>query len=87
MNLCILLGKIVSEIEFKFIINSKSKSIAYFNIELLNKSIIQINAYDEMADYIYQKFKKGRDVIIEGEIREDGNIECKYLECLYWNNN
>ena len=39
MNICILWGTIVSEIEFKFIINSKNKSIAYFYLELLNKSI------------------------------------------------
>ena len=41
MNICILLGKIVSEIEFKFIINSKNKSIAYFDLELLNKSRVR----------------------------------------------
>ena len=33
MNLCILLGKIISDIEFKFIINSKNKSIVEFKIE------------------------------------------------------
>ena len=65
MNLCILLGKIVSEIEFKFMINSENKSIVYFNIELLNKSIMQIKAYNEMADCIYRKLKKGQIIIVE----------------------
>ena len=43
MNLCFVIGKIVSEIEFKFIINSKNISIAYFKIELINKIIVKSN--------------------------------------------
>ena len=77
MNLCILSGKIVSDIEFKFIINSKNKAIAYFDMELLNKSIVRINAYDNMADFIYRNLSVGQNIIVEGKIREDGCIECK----------
>ena len=77
MNLCILFGKIVSEIEFKFIIKGKNKSIVYFKMELLNKSIIQIEAYDGIADYIYSRLKIGHKVIVEGKIRGDGIVECK----------
>lgn len=77
MNLCILLGKIISEIEFKFIINSKSKSIAYFDVQLSNKSIVRIKAYNEMADYVYRKLKKGQNIIVKGKIRDDGTIECE----------
>ena len=76
MNFCVLLGKIVSDIEFKFIINGKNKSIAYFDMELLNKSIIQIKAYNEMADYIYRKLKMGQIVVVDGKITHDGTIEC-----------
>ena len=77
MNLCILMGKIITDIEFKFIINSKNKSIAYFDMKLLNKSIVRIKAYNEMADYIYRKLKIDQYIIIEGRIKEDGSIECK----------
>lgn len=79
MNLCILLGKIVSEINFKFIIKSKNKSIAYFDMELLNKSIIRIKSYDEVADHVYRKFRTGQIVVIEGKIRGDGTVECEHL--------
>lgn len=77
MNLCILLGKIVSEIEFKFIIKGKNRSIAYFDMELLNKSIIRINAYDKNADYIYRKMNTGKEIIVKGKLRANGNIECE----------
>ena len=77
MNLCILYGTIVSDIEFKFIIKGKNKSIAYFDMELLNTNVIRVKAYNEMADFIYRKLLKGQSVIVEGKIRNDGNIECE----------
>ena len=79
MNLCILAGKIVSEIEFKFIIKSKHKSIAYFNMELLNKSIIRVEAYDSMADFSYRNIKLNQLIVIEGKIKTDGIVEIKRL--------
>ena len=45
MNLVFIQGKIISEIDFKFIINSNNKSIAIFKIELFNKSIVTAKAY------------------------------------------
>ena len=79
MNLCILLGKVISEVEFKFILNGKHKSIAYFELELMNKSIVKVKAYDEMADYVYRKLKTGTTMIVEGEIKSDGSIICKNI--------
>ena len=87
MNLCILLGKVISEVEFKFIINSKNKSIAYFDLELLNKSIVKVKGYNDKADYIYRKLKKGQNVIIEGKIREGRNVEYEKSEILQKDNN
>ena len=74
MNLCILIGKIVSEIEFKFIINSKQKSIAQFDLELSNKSIVKIKAYDEIADYSYRKLIKEDIICVDGYIDNVGEI-------------
>ena len=73
------MGKIISDIEFKFIIKSKNKSIAYFDIELLNKSIIQVKAYNEKADFVYRNLKIGQTIIIEGKIRIDGSVECENI--------
>ena len=46
-------GKIINDIEFNFIINGQNVSIALFEVELLNKSIVKIKAYNELADYCY----------------------------------
>ena len=76
MNICIVVGKIVSQKEFKFIINSKNKSIVYFDLELSNKSIIKVKAYDEIADNVYSKIRDG-EILICGKLCDNGSIEIK----------
>lgn len=68
MNLCFLYGKIVSNIDFKFMINSKNISKAVFYLKLKNDSIIKIKAYNEIADFCFSKLKKGNSIILEGTI-------------------
>ena len=55
MNEVFLIGKIISDIEFKFIINSKNKAIACFEIETNDKQIVRIQAYKQLADIAYSK--------------------------------
>ena len=77
MNLCFLKGKIISEIEFNFTINTKNISIATFEIELLNKSKIKVKAYNELADYCYQKLKQGNVIFIQGYLDNNMHIIVK----------
>lgn len=102
MNIVIILGKIVSEIDFKFIYNRyteknnkvirnikrgeknsskkelKNKiSIATCKVELLNKSIVKIYGYDDIADYIYRNLKIYKYILIEGKIDSKKGIEVK----------
>lgn len=79
MNEVFLIGKIVTEIEFKFIINSKHISIAMFEIELSNKSRVKVKAYDEIADFAYSKLKKDDFIFINGRIETEGIIKSNYL--------
>lgn len=74
MNLCFLIGIIVSEINFKFVLNSKNISITYFKIELSNKSIVEVKAYNELADYSYSKFEKEDNVFICGYLNSNMEI-------------
>ena len=79
MNLCILQGKIISKIEYKFIINSKNKAIAYFEIELLDKNIIKVKAYNNLADGCYRKLVTGSEVYIVGILETSGEIELQEI--------
>lgn len=72
MNRVYLMGEIITEIEFKFIINSKNISVAIFNIKTIKDSqIIKIKCYNEKADYFYSKYKSGDIVIIEGKLENN----------------
>mgnify|MGYP000752079331 FL=1 len=75
MNNCFISGKIITEIDFKFAIKNKFYSIAEFKIELDNKSIIKIKAYDKNAEYCYQKLEKEMYINIYGKIDNKGDIK------------
>lgn len=54
MNKCFFIGKIISNIDFKFIVNSKKYfSITTFKVKLENQSIITVKGYNEIADFCY----------------------------------
>ena len=80
MKLIFILGEIISNIEFKFIINKKNKSISVFKIKLLNDSILEIKAYNENADYCISKLNKGDIIYIEGFLNSKMQILAKYIE-------
>ena len=82
MNLIYIMGKIISEIKFEFIINNKNKSIAIFEVELLNKSIIRIKAYNENADYCLRNLEKYNNIIIEGKLNSNLEIILKNIKKL-----
>lgn len=72
MNIVFICGKIVSNIEFKFMIDKKHISIVTFSVELSNKSIVRVMAYDEMADKCYKELEKGNKVAITGKLESKG---------------
>ena len=80
MNLCFIIGKVVSEIEFKFIINSKHISVAIFEIELRNKTVIKVKEYNEIADMCYQNLIKGEIVTIYGSLNNEMEVVINELE-------
>lgn len=58
MNLCLLAGRIQSEIDFNFIMYGRNFSIAEFILELFDGTLLYLKAYDDIADYFYRKLKK-----------------------------
>ena len=53
MNICFLLGKIISEPSFDFLYKCKNVSISSFCLKTRNGNIVQIFGYDEIADFLY----------------------------------
>ena len=73
MNECFLFIKRISDVNFKFVINSKEKSKVLFKAKLLNNSEIEVFAYDNIADYIYQKDLDR--FFLRGKLRENMQVE------------
>lgn len=72
MNLCFVLGKIISEVQFDFILYSKKIAITRFEIELSNKIKIKVKGYDELAEICYQTLTIGDRVLIRGNLDSNG---------------
>ena len=72
MNRVFLVGEIITDIEFKFIINSKNISAAIFKIKTpKDNQIIPTKCYNEQADYFYSRHKNGDSVILEGRLENN----------------
>lgn len=80
MNIGFFIGKIITEINFDFILNSKNISIARFDIELLNGSIIKVKGYNEIADYCYRNLKQGINIQLQGYINNKYEIILEDIE-------
>ena len=72
MNKVFIIGKVITEVKFDFILNSKHISIARFRvITVCDKQEIEIMAYDEMADYVYANLKHEDVVMTNGYLEYD----------------
>ena len=83
MNIVFLDGKIISKIEFKFIIENNNKlskkhtSICYFDILCSNFMVIKIKEYDEIAELCYRKLKTEDYICVCGRLNQKYEIEIK----------
>ena len=79
MNEIFIIGKVVSKIKYKFIINSK-KYFAKVEFEIeLNKQRFQIKGYNNIADFCYRKLKKNDMIFINGKFESSMIINIKSI--------
>ena len=83
MNTCFFIGRIISDIEFKFIVDNKSYyAIAIFQIKLNNKSIITVKGYNKIADMCYSKLHIEDMVLLQGYLNSKFEINIEKIEKL-----
>ena len=86
MNICFIIGKIISEIKFDFIIenNTINKDIVTtrFKILLENGNIIKVKAYRKIAEECFQKYVKSDIVSIYGMLNSNGELEIQEIDLL-----
>ncbi len=79
MNICFLEGKIISEVNFDFVYNSKRHTaIVDFIIETTSENSSKsyalahnkVYAYDCLADKLYEKCEQGDHIAIRGRVEK-----------------
>lgn len=70
MNEVFLMGKVIKEIEYRFMLEKGKNAKAEIKLELLDKTQLKVIAYNEEADYTLQNIRKNDDVFIYGIIKE-----------------
>ncbi len=94
MNLVILYGIVVTNVDFKFIYDRfycdgdntekyNHISVASCKLKLLNESIITIYGYDDAADFMLRNLNINGGIYIEGNLDNEGKIEIKEYEKIY----
>ncbi len=79
MNLCLLLGQIITIPQYNFFYNNKKHiSLIEFKVQLNKDIIINVQAYDEKADFIYQFFNNGDFICFTGWL--DSKMKVNVLE-------
>ena len=85
INLCILNGKVINEVDLKFVYNTRKKSldkkhnsIAKIELKLQDGQIVQLHAYNEIADYAFRNIQKGEYITVQGKVK-NGYVEIKQI--------
>ena len=88
MNICFLIGKIISDVEFDFVIDNnkgfknRKISVIKFKLKLLDENVVNIIGYNNVADFCYQKLNIRNNVFIEGFINNAGEIGIKNINLI-----
>lgn len=82
INICFLMGKITSEIEFKFFYNSKKhvSMVEFFMNTYKGNLQVLVRGYDEIADTVYKKFSINNPINLIGFIENNEIIIEEILE-------
>ncbi len=81
MNRGYLLGYVVNEVKYDFILNGKNDAIAIFSIRLSNNSVIYVISYNKNADFCYRRLKVGDKIFVVGSFNSKFQIisDCVYV--------
>lgn len=79
MNEVFLIGKIIKEIEYKFMLEKGKHAKAIVYLELLDKTNAKAIAYNENSDYALQNIKENDIVFVYGALEDTSVIVKKIL--------
>ena len=57
MNEVFLIGKVIEDIEYKFMLKKRKNAKAKIELKLIDETKVEVVAYNEQADYTLQNIK------------------------------
>lgn len=82
MNEIFIIGKIIDEINYNFIVNSK-QNFARVDFKILyKKQVFNVCAYNNIADFCYRRLKENDLVLVNGSVDTNMVINVKYIAVL-----
>lgn len=79
MNEVFLIGRVIEDIEYKFMLEKNKTAKAILKLKLLDKTYVKTIGYNDIADFCLRCLKIKDTVIIYGEL-EDNNINIIDIE-------
>ena len=86
INLCFLKGKVINKKDLKFVYDKSKKSLSknhiciiILELEIENKQVIYLKAYNEIAEFVYNNVNEGDNILVEGAIK-DNIVEIEDIE-------
>ena len=76
MNEVFIIGKVIGEVKYKFILEKHNNAKAVICLELLDKTKLEVIAYNEIADYVFRNLDENKLVFINGKIYGKEVIAC-----------
>ncbi len=64
MNEVFLMGKVIEDIEYKFMLKKRKNAKAKIELKLIDETKVEVVAYNEQADYTLQNIKIRNNVFV-----------------------
>lgn len=80
MNEVFLIGKVIEDIEYKFMIKKQKNAKAKIELKLIDETKVEVVAYNEQADYTLQNIKIRNNVFVYGKLQNNEIVINKIIK-------
>ena len=80
MNEVFLIGKVIEDIEYKFMLKKQKNAKAKIELKLIDETKVEVVAYNEQADYTLQNIKIRNNVFVYGKLQNNEIVINKIIK-------
>ena len=80
MNEVFLIGKVIEDIEYKFMLKKRKNAKAKIELKLIDETKVEVVAYNEQADYTVQNIKIRNNVFVYGKLQNNEIVINKIIK-------